>query len=164
MKAHHEKRVSAFLFTIYAYTYKSYLSFFIDFYTVFYYNVDKGNDFGYCWGWPQGSGPTTAGRYPAFSCNRGNGLKPNEAIKEAVKWGISQGLLGTFLKEHGAEVTSMLMTEFNIDIAREVWQEEAREEALEEGRAEGVEILAKMLKEGIPLDEALEKIKTQSTQ
>jgi len=30
----------------------------------------------------------------------------------------------------------MLMTEFNIDTAREVWQEEAREEGREEGREE----------------------------
>ena len=33
----------------------------------------------------------------------------------------------------------MLMTEFNIDIAKEVWQEEAREDGREEGRIEGRE-------------------------
>jgi len=37
----------------------------------------------------------------------------------------------------------MLMTEFNIDIAKEVWQEEAREEGREEGREE----VARKLKE-----------------
>ena len=39
--------------------------------------------------------------------------------------------------EHGAEVRNMIQgTTFNIDIAREVWQEEAREEAREEFQAE----------------------------
>jgi len=55
-----------------------------------------------------------------------------EAVKEAISWGMNRGILGTFLMEHGSEVSSMLMTEFNIDIAKEVWQEEAREDAYEE--------------------------------
>jgi len=67
--------------------------------------------------------------------NKRRGLLPSDAIKEAIKWGVSQGLLGEYLKEHGAEVTSMLYTEFNIDIAKEVWQEEAREDGYEEGLA-----------------------------
>ena len=33
----------------------------------------------------------------------------------------------------------MLRTEFNIDIAKEVWQEEAHEEGLEVGRLAGIE-------------------------
>jgi predicted transposase YdaD len=44
-----------------------------------------------------------------------------------------------FLKRHGAEVINVLTTEFNIDIAKQVWQEEAREDGLEEGRKEGLE-------------------------
>jgi len=62
--------------------------------------------------------------------HKGNNLR--EAINEAISWGQDQKILGTFLKEHGAEANNMLMTEFNIDIAKEVWQEEAREEAREE--------------------------------
>jgi len=68
--------------------------------------------------------------------NKRSGLIPSDAIKEAIKWGVSQGLLGEYLTEHGAEVTSMLYTEFNIDIAKEVWQEEAREDGYEEARKE----------------------------
>ena len=33
----------------------------------------------------------------------------------------------------------MLLQEFNIDIAKQVWQEESREEGREEGRGEGRE-------------------------
>ena len=65
-----------------------------------------------------------------------SGLIPVDAIKEAIKWAISNNMLGAYLSEHGAEVTSMLYTEFNIDTAKEVWQEEAREEAYEEFQAE----------------------------
>jgi len=81
----------------------------------------------------------TLGDYSAFieqvRHNKRSGLLPSDAIKEAIKWGVSQGLLGEYLTEHGAEVTSMLYTEFNIDIAKEVWQEEAREDGYEEGLA-----------------------------
>jgi predicted transposase/invertase (TIGR01784 family) len=45
-------------------------------------------------------------------------------------------VLAKFLTEHRAEVESMLYTEFSIDIAKEVWQEEAREEGKIEGKAE----------------------------
>jgi len=67
--------------------------------------------------------------------NQRNGLVLRDAIKEAINWGVSRGLLGSLLTEHGSEVTNMLMTEFNIDIAKEVWQEEAREDAREEFQA-----------------------------
>jgi predicted transposase/invertase (TIGR01784 family) len=67
----------------------------------------------------------------------------------------------------------MLFTEFNIDIAKEVWQEEAREDALlegivkgraegrTEGRAEGraesaIDFARKLLRRGRPLSEILE--------
>ena len=63
------------------------------------------------------------------------GYTKDTAVREAVKWGISQKLLGVYLIDNGAEVTGMLMTEFNIDIAKEVWQEEACEDLREEYEA-----------------------------
>ena len=48
------------------------------------------------------------------------------SISEAIKWGINDGKLTAFLTQHGSEIQNMLYTEFNIDIAKEVWQEEAR--------------------------------------
>jgi len=79
--------------------------------------------------------------------NQRSGYILHDAIKEAITWGISQDVLGTYLTEHGSEVTSMLMTEFNIDIAKEVWQEEAREDGYEEGFEEGVSKAREELKE-----------------
>ncbi|MCL2627904.1 MAG: Rpn family recombination-promoting nuclease/putative transposase [Oscillospiraceae bacterium] len=67
--------------------------------------------------------------------NQRDGMILSEAIKEAINWGMAQDVLGTFLTKHSVEVSSMLMTEFNIDIAKEVWQEEAYESACEEFRA-----------------------------
>jgi predicted transposase YdaD len=42
---------------------------------------------------------------------------------------------------HATEVVNMLLTEWNWDIAREVWQEESREEGREEGRNELLELM-----------------------
>jgi len=72
-----------------------------------------------------------------------NGMPLNDAIKEAIKWGMAENVLDTFLAEHQTEVSSMLFTEFNIDIAKEVWQEEAREELLEVIATKNAELLAK---------------------
>jgi len=63
--------------------------------------------------------------------NKRNGSNLREAINEAINMGITQGLFGSFLTEQATEVSSMLMTEFNIDIAKEVWQQEAYDEACE---------------------------------
>jgi len=60
-----------------------------------------------------------------------NGTALREAVLDTIKWGLSKDILSTFLAEHELGVSNMLMTEFNIDIAKEVWQEEAREELLE---------------------------------
>jgi len=73
--------------------------------------------------------------------NQRKGMELSAAARETIKWGISQGILSTFLKEHTG-VNNMLMTEFNIDLAKEVWQEEAREDLLEELSAKDAEISA----------------------
>ena len=64
--------------------------------------------------------------------SKNSGANLHDAINEAIKWGMTEGILKAFLTAQGSEVTGMLMTEFNIDIAKEVWQEEAREELREE--------------------------------
>ena len=71
--------------------------------------------------------------------NQQKGASLYDAINEAINWSMSHGVLEAFLAKQGLEVNSMLMTEFNIDIAKEVWQEEAREDGREEGRIEGRE-------------------------
>jgi hypothetical protein len=56
------------------------------------------------------------------------GLVPEKALEKTVRWCIRHGYLRDFLKLHGSEVVNMLLTEWNWDDAKEVWQEEAREE------------------------------------
>jgi len=68
--------------------------------------------------------------------SRDSGINLRDAITEAINWGTTQSTIKTFLNTHGLEASNMLMTEFNIDIAKEVWQEEAREDGYEEGLAE----------------------------
>ena len=61
-----------------------------------------------------------------------------EALKETVKYCQKHAILGEFLEIHGSEILNMLLTEWNWDDAKEVWQEEAREE----GRAESIRDIA----------------------
>jgi hypothetical protein len=65
------------------------------------------------------------------------GLELATAITEAIKHCKEHGILQPFLTEHGSEVINMLFTEFNIDTAKKIWQEEAREDGLEAGRKKG---------------------------
>jgi hypothetical protein len=65
------------------------------------------------------------------------GFALRDAIRGAVKWGIENGVLSSFLEQNGSEVENMLYTEFNIDVAKVVWQEEARLEGEARGEARG---------------------------
>jgi len=95
---------------------------------------------------------------------RDAGLSLKGAIKNAVQDCIRQDRLKKFLKEHSAEVENMLYTEFDIDIAKEVWQEEAREDGIQQGIQQGKKEIAKSLiglldietiadKTGLPINE-----------
>jgi hypothetical protein len=64
-----------------------------------------------------------------------------EAMKAAIRYCLEQGILSGFLREHSTEVINMLLTEWNLDDAREVWQEEAREEGREEGQKNILELM-----------------------
>ena len=75
------------------------------------------------------------------------------AITKAIKYCEKNEILQPFLKNHASEVQNMLYTEFNIDTAKKIWQEEAREDALEEGRIEGMSHVLSLLEEGKSLDE-----------
>ena len=68
-----------------------------------------------------------------------------EAIKETVIYCQRHGILRQFLEIHGSEVLNMLLTEWNMDDAKVVWQEEAREEGREK---EKLEIARNLLTKG----------------
>jgi len=77
-------------------------------------------------------------------------------------------MLTEFLKEHYLEVKKMLNWEYDADVEKRVLTEEAIEVGHQQGLQQGMqqgyqqcaELLTKMIKEGVPVDEALEKIKT----
>jgi hypothetical protein len=54
-------------------------------------------------------------------------LPRDQAVTEAVRRCIKDGILAEFLEEHGSEVVNMLLEEWNWDEAKEVWREEAVE-------------------------------------
>ena len=72
-----------------------------------------------------------------------------EAVKEAVKYCQKHGILKEFMELHGAEVLSMLYTEFNLDdaiaVAREEGKEDGLEQGLEQGRYEANLVIARNL-------------------
>ena len=47
------------------------------------------------------------------------------SIKKAIETCIEKNILNDFLKSNGSEVINMLSVEFNLDVAKEVWKEEA---------------------------------------
>ncbi|MDR1329949.1 MAG: Rpn family recombination-promoting nuclease/putative transposase [Oscillospiraceae bacterium] len=91
------------------------------------------------------------------------GMALSEAITAAIRQCIDKGIMADYLKKQGSEVENMLMTEFNIDVAKEVWMEEARQDGIEIGEARGeargetrgkrATALA-MIKGGIPIETA----------
>jgi hypothetical protein len=84
-----------------------------------------------------------------------------EAMKKAIEYCIGHNILSGFLRKHSSEVFNMLLTEWNIDDAKEIWQEEAREDGIEEGmekgREEGMEIILNLVRQGYTADQ-IEKI------
>ena len=62
-----------------------------------------------------------------------------EAITQAVKDCATEGILADFLVSHSSEVINMLTGEWDINIAKEVWMQEAREDGIEEGIEKGRE-------------------------
>jgi hypothetical protein len=71
--------------------------------------------------------------------NGTKGLALAEAIKEAVRYCIENDIMKDYLESNASEVENLLFTEFNIDVAKRIW----REEALEEGIERGIEKTAK---------------------
>jgi hypothetical protein len=75
-------------------------------------------------------------------------MPKEQAVTEAVRYCIRNGILASFLEEHGSEVVNMVLSEWNLDEAKEVWQEEARDEGRIEGRVEGEAKVLELVKQG----------------
>jgi uncharacterized protein with von Willebrand factor type A (vWA) domain len=66
-------------------------------------------------------------------------MSREEAMNAAIEYCIEHNILSAFLIEHSTEVRNMLLTEWNWDDAKEVWQAEAAQKAWEEGMEKGLE-------------------------
>ena len=94
--------------------------------------------------------------------NQLSGMTRDKAIVAAIDTCIMMDVLTEFLTEHYLEVSKMLNWEYDAEAEKRVITEEAVEQGRQEGRQEGAELLVKMVNEGTPIDEALEKIKASS--
>ena len=88
-------------------------------------------------------------------------MTKDEALKEAIIYCIKNNIMKDFLEEHGSEVVNMLSQEFDIEIAKKVWQEEAEERGIERGVKKGMEramekVAEEMIKAGV-LTESITK-------
>jgi hypothetical protein len=88
-------------------------------------------------------------------------LSRDKAVEEAVKSCISDGILVNFFESNGSEVVNML--DWNLDEAKEVWQEEAREEGLAQGAAKAQETILNLIRKGLKLDEIEQILSDQSS-
>ncbi len=70
--------------------------------------------------------------------NQADGLTLEEAIKQAIAYGIANDIMKEFLETNGAEVENMLFTEWNMDEALAVSKEEGYEDGIKEGIKEGI--------------------------
>jgi hypothetical protein len=62
-------------------------------------------------------------------------LPLDEAVSGAIRHCVNNRILAKFLEEHGSEVMNMLLEEWNLDEAKEVWREEGMEKGLEMAEA-----------------------------
>jgi hypothetical protein len=69
------------------------------------------------------------------------GMPLEQAIPETIRRCVEQGILADFLEEHGSEVMNMLLNEWDWDMAKEVWQEEAMEKGVEKGQNQILELM-----------------------
>jgi predicted transposase/invertase (TIGR01784 family) len=82
--------------------------------------------------------------YSAFvdkvrECRADQNMPLDESIHAAITYCLAHNILSNFFHEHGTEVVSMLITEWNTAEYGEVQREEGREEGLEEGLEKGLE-------------------------
>jgi hypothetical protein len=83
--------------------------------------------------------------------NKAAGMLLEAAIEDAINYCMENGIMKEFLEKHGSEVQNMLFTEFDIDDAKLIWQEEARED-----KAEAIAL--KMLQKGDAPKDVAERV------
>ena len=72
--------------------------------------------------------------------NLADGLTLEEAIKQAIEYGMKHDIMKEFLETHGTEVANMLLSGWNMDEALAVSKEEGYEDGFEDGFEDGKEM------------------------
>jgi hypothetical protein len=81
------------------------------------------------------------------------GDNKEEAMKKAVIYCRKHDILKEFLEVNASEVMNMLITEWNLEDAQQVWYEDGLEDGREEGIEKGREEIARnALAEGLPIE------------
>ena len=71
-----------------------------------------------------------------IKANLADGLSLEEAIKQAIEYGIEHNIMREFLEANGTEVANMLLSGWNMDEALLVSKEEGYEDGYDDGKAE----------------------------
>ena len=98
--------------------------------------------------------------------NQSTGMSRDNAIVKAIDFCIDENILPEFLTEHYREVSKMLNWEYDADAEKRVLREEAKQEGIQEGIQQGIqqgkremtELLAKLISEGMSVEDALNKV------
>ena len=86
------------------------------------------------------------------------GYSRKEAIKRAVFYCQNHDILKEFLDKNASEVANMLITEWNWDDAKEVWQEEASAKTRAETQAEERKRFIELLDQGLSIEEIKKRL------
>jgi len=81
-----------------------------------------------------------------------------EALLIAIKKCQKRGILKEFLEKHAAEVFNMMITEWNLEEAKEVWIDEAREEGIERGIEKEQKYVLSLIDQGLSAEEIKDRI------
>jgi hypothetical protein len=85
-----------------------------------------------------------------------SGLELARALQSGVEYCIRNNILREFLEQNGGEIVSILRREWNLDDAKQVWEEETREEIAENLFKIGLSIEQIAESTALPLEKVLE--------
>ena len=92
-----------------------------------------------------------------ISANKKEGMKIEQAVREAVDWAIKQNFLEGFVHEQKEEIIGMYLTEYNEERAIRNWRQDGIEEGRQEKALEDAVIAVK--KFHIPIDDVAREYK-----
>ena len=84
-----------------------------------------------------------------ISDHKKNGMKIEQAVREAVDWAIKENFLEGFVREQKEEITAMCLTEYDEESCIRGWREDGRQE-------KAIETARNMLKKNYPTSDIVE--------